>query len=86
MAHVSFKQVQKSTQTSVGKSKKYCLVILSKEVFASLTLLIIAVVGTPQGPKLACEKALLFGQAKWASLARSRETLFIRPKESLLAG
>ena len=54
MAHVSFKQVQKSTQTSVGKSKKYCLVILSKEVSASLTLLIIVVVGTPQGPKLAC--------------------------------
>ena len=53
MAHVSFKQVQKSTQTSVGKSKRYCLVILSKEVTASLTLLlIIAVVGTPHGPKL----------------------------------
>ena len=34
-------------QTSLGKSKKYCLLT------ASLTLLlIIAVVGTPQGPKL----------------------------------
>ena len=40
-------------QTSVGKSKKYRLVILSKEATTSLTLfLIIAVVGTPQGPKL----------------------------------
>ena len=37
-------------QTSLGKSKKYCLlVILSKQVTASLTLLlIITVAGTPR--------------------------------------